>query len=190
MKNLLLGLVLSATATAALAALGAGDAAPAFTTQPAGALACPTGSAAFTATATGAGVQYTWQIRTASGTWQSLGNDPAPMSCTGGGSGAFAYAAPPFSGSVTIGVRPCPGVTSYQLRVRATAPGGCGSATSNEATYTICAADYNCSNALSVNDIFDFLNGWFAGDVRADFNGGGLAVQDIFDYLAAWFVGC
>jgi hypothetical protein len=53
-----------------------------------------------------------------------------------------------------------------------------------------CPADFNADGALSVQDIFDFLSAWFAGDRRADFNGGGLAVQDIFDYLTAWFGGC
>jgi hypothetical protein len=42
-----------------------------------------------------------------------------------------------------------------------------------------------------VQDIFDFLAGWFAGNPAADFNGvGGITVQDIFDFLAAWFAGC
>jgi hypothetical protein len=41
-----------------------------------------------------------------------------------------------------------------------------------------------------VQDIFDFLNAWFAGSPSADYNGGGLSVQDIFDYLNAWFAGC
>lgn len=53
-----------------------------------------------------------------------------------------------------------------------------------------CRADFNNSGALTVQDIFDFLAGWFGGDPRADFNGGGLSVQDIFDFLAAWFAGC
>jgi probable HAF family extracellular repeat protein len=54
-----------------------------------------------------------------------------------------------------------------------------------------CRADYDGVTGLSVQDIFAFLNLWFAGDVRADFNGaGGLTVQDIFDYLGAWFGGC
>jgi hypothetical protein len=59
-------------------------------------------------------------------------------------------------------------------------------------TYTPapCAADFNASATLEVQDIFDFLNAWFAGSPTADFNGGGLAVQDIFDYLNAWFAGC
>jgi hypothetical protein len=52
-----------------------------------------------------------------------------------------------------------------------------------------CAADFN-GGGLAVQDIFDFLNAWFAGAPSADFNGGGLAVQDIFDFLNAWFAGC
>jgi hypothetical protein len=63
-----------------------------------------------------------------------------------------------------------------------------------------CPADFNNSGSLQVQDIFDFLNAWFAGCTgqpgapcngqNADFNGGGLAVQDIFDFLNAWFAGC
>ncbi len=53
-----------------------------------------------------------------------------------------------------------------------------------------CPADYNGNGTLEVQDIFDFLNGWFAGAPAADFNGGGLSVQDIFDFLNAWFAGC
>ena len=54
-----------------------------------------------------------------------------------------------------------------------------------------CPADFNGDDQLSVQDIFDFLNAWFAGDPRADFNGvNGISVQDIFDFLNAWFAGC
>jgi glucose/arabinose dehydrogenase len=54
-----------------------------------------------------------------------------------------------------------------------------------------CPVDFNGVDGLNVQDIFDYLNAWFAGDPRADFNGvGGLTVQDIFDFLNAWFVGC
>ena len=43
--------------------------------------------------------------------------------------------------------------------------------------------------AITVNDIFAFLNAWFAGP--ADFNRDGInSVQDIFDFLSAWFAGC
>jgi hypothetical protein len=57
-------------------------------------------------------------------------------------------------------------------------------------TTPCCNADFNQNGTLEVQDIFDFLNAWFAGDARADINGGGLAVQDIFDFLNAWFAGC
>jgi hypothetical protein len=56
---------------------------------------------------------------------------------------------------------------------------------------TACAVDFNGDGILGVQDIFDFLNAWFADDPRADFNGvNGLEVEDVFDYLNAWFVGC
>ncbi len=53
-----------------------------------------------------------------------------------------------------------------------------------------CPADFNRSHGLSVQDIFDFLNAWLAGDADADFNGGGLGTSDIFDFLNAWLAGC
>lgn len=54
-----------------------------------------------------------------------------------------------------------------------------------------CVGDYNNDGTLSVQDIFDFLSGWFAGNILADVEGNGsLAVQDIFDFLNAWFAGC
>lgn len=54
-----------------------------------------------------------------------------------------------------------------------------------------CPPDYNGDGAISVQDIFDFLAGYFGQDPEADFNGdGNLSVQDIFDFLAAYFTGC
>ena len=54
-----------------------------------------------------------------------------------------------------------------------------------------CLADFNNSGTIEVQDIFDFLNAWFAGSPSADFNrSGGLEVQDIFDFLNGWFAGC
>lgn len=70
----------------------------------------------------------------------------------------------------------------------------CGTATSAAATLSLadeCAADFNSSGTVTVQDIFDFLSAYFAALPAADFNGvGGITVQDIFDYLAAYFVGC
>jgi len=54
-----------------------------------------------------------------------------------------------------------------------------------------CIADFNDDGAISVQDIFDFLAGYFASSPRADVNGsGGLGVQDIFDFLSAYFAMC
>ncbi len=54
-----------------------------------------------------------------------------------------------------------------------------------------CRPDFNGDGTLSVQDIFDFLNGWFNGNLRTDFNFSGTRnVQDIFDFLGAWFAGC
>ncbi len=54
-----------------------------------------------------------------------------------------------------------------------------------------CTPDFNHSGGLEVQDIFDFLAAWFAGNPNADFNhANGLGVQDIFDFLGAWFAGC
>lgn len=54
-----------------------------------------------------------------------------------------------------------------------------------------CIADFNLSGAVSVQDVFDYLNAFFAGAPSADINNvGGVTVQDIFDYLGAFFAGC
>jgi hypothetical protein len=64
----------------------------------------------------------------------------------------------------------------------------------------LCGADFNQSGDLTVQDIFDYLNAWFAGcrggtgdcaGRDADFNcSNTITVQDIFDFLTAWFAGC
>lgn len=54
-----------------------------------------------------------------------------------------------------------------------------------------CEADFNGSGGVSVQDLFDFIGAYFAGDDRADVNDSGLvSVQDVFDYLTMYFVGC
>lgn len=69
---------------------------------------------------------------------------------------------------------------------------GCGdSATSLAAELRICLADFNCSGSVSVQDIFDFLAAYFAGEFRSDINASmSITVQDIFDFIAAYFAGC
>jgi hypothetical protein len=68
-----------------------------------------------------------------------------------------------------------------------------------------CRANYNKSapgagapGGVSVQDIFDFLTGYFSSDPCANTNDSapgpnapnGVSVQDIFDFLAAYFAGC
>ncbi len=57
-----------------------------------------------------------------------------------------------------------------------------------------CYADYNKVNGISVQDIFDFLQDWFASvpvsRTGSDGSPSTLAVQNIFDFLTAWFSGC
>ena len=69
--------------------------------------------------------------------------------------------------------------------------GGNSAATIAFASIPGCAADFNEDGTLSVQDIFDFLNAWFAGNLSSDYDGSGvLSVQDIFDFLNGWFAGC
>jgi Fe-S cluster assembly iron-binding protein IscA len=57
-------------------------------------------------------------------------------------------------------------------------------------TSPCCFADYNHVGGVTVQDIFDFLGGYFTGSPRADITGNGTSVQDIFDYLSLYFTGC
>ncbi|MCC6320522.1 MAG: hypothetical protein IT438_05075, partial [Phycisphaerales bacterium] len=69
-------------------------------------------------------------------------------------------------------------------------------------TVPCCRGNYNKSapgpgapGGVSVQDIFDFLAGYFANDACANANdsvgpNNGVSVQDIFDFLAAYFGGC
>ncbi len=52
-----------------------------------------------------------------------------------------------------------------------------------------CPGDFNNDGSAGVQDLFDFLAAYFAG--QADFNlSGATSLQDIFDFLAWWFAGC
>jgi uncharacterized protein (TIGR03118 family) len=54
-----------------------------------------------------------------------------------------------------------------------------------------CPGDFNVDGRVTNQDIFDFLNAWFAADRRTDVDrADGVDVQDIFAFLGAWFSGC
>jgi hypothetical protein len=148
---------------------------------------CPGGAATFAVTAAGdEPFTYQWQLQTVPGVWRTLGSDLFPLPC---GGGAFAYAIPINSPIVTIGIHPCPGATHYQIR--AVVSNTCGTVTSNEVTYTVCPADFNCSGAVNSQDFFEFLAAFFALNPRADFNHSeAIDSQDFFDFLAAFFTDC
>lgn len=54
-----------------------------------------------------------------------------------------------------------------------------------------CRGDFNQNGHITLQDLFDLLAAYFAGDHAADVNQSAtLSVQDIFDFLAAYFAGC
>jgi cytochrome c peroxidase len=54
-----------------------------------------------------------------------------------------------------------------------------------------CAADFDASQTVTIDDVFTYLNAWFAGNARADASGdGALTIDDLFVFISAWFAGC
>jgi hypothetical protein len=134
----------------------------AITQEPSARSVCRGGSATFTVAATGSALAYQWRK---------------------GGTPIVDAVGP----SLTVSPVGAPSVGSYDCVVG----NCCQQTTSSAAALTVCVADYNCSGGVSVDDIFDYLNGWFAGAPAADVNGvDGLTVQDIFDFINAWLAGC
>jgi hypothetical protein len=66
---------------------------------------------------------------------------------------------------------------------------GCG--VSNSATAGCCFADFNKLGGVTIDDIFIYLNAWFAPSEFANVGEPGTPnIDDIFIFLNAWFVGC
>jgi hypothetical protein len=166
--------------------------APVFGLIPSPVVTCPSGSGAFSvslsANAGGGTLSWQWQVQTGPGAWQSITTSAAALSCGGTVRGSA-----PTTASTSISITPCPGSPGapQQFQLRCIVSNACGSATSAPTTYTVCPADFDCSGALGVVDIFAYLNAWFAADPRSEFDGvSGLQVADIFAFLNAWFAGC
>ncbi|HMN42404.1 MAG TPA: hypothetical protein PKE29_16300 [Phycisphaerales bacterium] len=118
------------------------------------------------------------------------GGGPAGVCCRGATcSTAYADAAAcaaAYTTATTAVSKFVPGATACNTPV--TTPGMLGNTTT-----PCCYANYNHNASLEVQDIFDFLNDWFAGNkaaiVGGDGDAGALNVQNIFDFLNAWFAG-
>lgn len=53
----------------------------------------------------------------------------------------------------------------------------------------VCRCDWNISGTATLQDLFDYLNSYFAA--QGDFSGdGATTLQDLFDFLECWFTGC
>jgi hypothetical protein len=133
-------------------------------TQPADAQAC-NGHATFGVGVAGPGLcTFQWQIKTGAATWVALSAAPVSLPC-----GGSAAASAPAAAQTDVSVTACPGVSAYQ--VRCVVSGGCGGATSNEATYSICYANCDCSTVtprLNTGDFTCFLQKYAAQEPYAN----------------------
>jgi hypothetical protein len=58
-------------------------------------------------------------------------------------------------------------------------------------TSTGCVADFDQSGAVSIDDIFIYINAWFTGDPRCNVdNVPGVSLDDLFVFINIWFAGC
>ncbi len=149
---------------------------------PASMLACPNGAATFNVSSSVGTGTYEWQVRPAGmQSWTPLVDGPVP------GVGAITGSATPSLHVDRANDRFAPSGTAFRCVVS----NDCGRSTSNEATLTVCIADYNCDNFINSQDVFDFLTCFFTPGCPADFNRDGTTnSQDFFDFLAAFFTGC
>jgi uncharacterized membrane protein len=134
--------------------------------------------------------QYTWQVRTASGEWIDIAGTVA-VGCQSGTGGAITQTTTRDLASPTLNllIRPCGGLTTFTFRVLVYSD--CAAKASDEGTYTICPADFDCDGTASIVDIFAYLNAWFEGVDATDFDGSGPGtVSNVMAFIDAWFAGC
>jgi len=110
------------------------------------------------------------------------------------GSGNTALGLTHSSPCVSANVACCTGATCTVIAAAScTGPnaisGGAGACNAiGNGTTPCCRRDYNHNAAGTVQDIFDFLSGYFTNNIYADANdSGAVSVQDIFDYLSFYF---
>jgi hypothetical protein len=140
-----------------------------FTSQPADVSTGPGGTAVFTATAVGdPGLSLRWH------------RDGTPLNDGDGISG---------TDTATLTINPVRAALAgeYTLVVTTT----CGEVSSNAATLTFCAADYNLDGTVDFFDYLDFVADFSNEAPKADVNGDNTVdFFDYLDYVAAFDAGC
>lgn len=157
---------------------------PTITTPPQIARTCRTQPAIFTVVATGTGtLTYRWFWRPPGATTQIQLVD---------GMNSFGDTARLLASGVntpTVSLTPLAGPLSLPIQSFVTVANEC--TRQSDTTLNVCPGDFNCSGALTLQDVFDYLNAFFNSDPTADFNqSGDISTQDIFDMLNAYFAGC
>ena len=163
---------------------------PLICAQPQSAATCQNAFAALSLTAAGTGpFMYQWQ-------WQPAGSNTA-WAALSNGINTDNQGTPTFdvSGVTTaaVAIRSISGLLGPVGNFRCIVTNACGSVTSNEATLTICAADFNCDGDLNPDDLADYIGAYFAQPEGAgsDFNADGTTdPDDLADFIGAFFAGC
>ncbi len=148
--------------------------APAVGSHPAPASTCPGGTVSFSVQATGtAPFEFRWR------------RDGVPLhDGLGGGGGRILGAA---TATLTISGAAFTDAAQYDCEVANT----CGSAVTNPAPLTLCAADLDCNSFVNGDDFDAFVLAFTQGEPGADINADGFTNGDDFDIFAAAFeAGC
>jgi hypothetical protein len=171
---------------------------PATVTDPASTTACPGSTPVFSVTTGGtAPVGVQWQITddNAIGGWADLSNGTLIR----GGQPVFTVAGATSASLQLSDWRQEAYDTAFAAgspQFRAMATNTCLNVASNVATLTLCSTDFNCSGNVDSDDLFDFLDAWFAqngtfgpvGTLSADFNASAnVDSDDLFSFLDSWF---
>ncbi|HVU63095.1 MAG TPA: protease pro-enzyme activation domain-containing protein [Phycisphaerales bacterium] len=164
---------------------------PVVAQQPVDQAACASGSATFSFALSSGDPTPTFQWQWTPPRWgtpidvvDGVNSDPTSglPAFTAQGSNTASLGCTGFAGAYRVG---------QLIPFTCTATNLCATQTSNAASLHLCIADFDCNGSVSVQDIFDFLNAWFAGAPGTDIDASGATtVLDIFDFLNTWFAGC
>jgi len=153
--------------------------------QPASVSICSSGTAPFSVAVSGTFPvtnQWQWQPAGPSTAWAALSN----------GINKNTLGTPTFN--VSGATTPSMNITSLSGlggNFRCIVTNACGSVTSNEATLTICAADFNCNGFVNGDDFDSYIAAFVSGDLSSDFNRDGFVNGDDFDaFVPVFELGC